>query len=331
MTDLVVNGAALSRSSRGVKRYFSNIYKHLNLPGEITITKPSVSPSLDRLIECFTFGDQRKVFWTPCQTGPVLVRNHVVTFHDCISLKYIYTSGVKKSLLLTLTQQVVRNAKVVVAISRSTKDSMVECLGVDPDTVSVIQSSCDVDLKLSGGERFRGRSECFQQTPFILMVTNSLPHKNTLRACSAFVKSGFGHGRAVLRIVGSVSPEAFSVLKTSGCKFEILDNVDDRDLARLYSECSFLLAPSLEEGHNLAIAEALSFGCNVLCSDIPVHREFYGDHVEYFDAYDENILVDKLVVGLARQGRWFPPFKNRRSFANVADDYKAIFYNLLSE
>ena len=52
-----------------------------------------------------------------------------------------------------------------------------------------------------------------------------------------------------------------------------VSDLTDRELARLIGGAAALLAPSLAEGYDLPVAEALSLGAPVIASDIAVHRE----------------------------------------------------------
>jgi len=53
------------------------------------------------------------------------------------------------------------------------------------------------------------------------------------------------------------------------------DHRDDAALARAYGRARWLLAPSLLEGFDLPVVEALACGTPVLASDIPAHRDLH--------------------------------------------------------
>jgi glycosyltransferase involved in cell wall biosynthesis len=62
--------------------------------------------------------------------------------------------------------------------------------------------------------------------------------------------------------------------------------VPNDQLARLYSEAAFLLYPSHYEASGLPPSEAMTFGCPVIVSDLPVLRERCGQAALYCDPHD---------------------------------------------
>jgi glycosyltransferase involved in cell wall biosynthesis len=58
---------------------------------------------------------------------------------------------------------------------------------------------------------------------------------------------------------------------------EVRGFVDDAELAGLRAGAVAVVTPSLNEGFDLPVVEALAAGVPVVASDIPVHREILGD------------------------------------------------------
>jgi len=59
-----------------------------------------------------------------------------------------------------------------------------------------------------------------------------------------------------------------------------------------------LVMPSYYEGFGLPVLEALTLGCPVICSDIPVFHELFEDHVTFFDLNSKEDLRNKIKMHL---------------------------------
>jgi glycosyltransferase involved in cell wall biosynthesis len=320
---LVVNSAAVLHSSLGVRRYYENVMRHLQWPEGVSM--PPVSPSRvrARLAELALRGRPDAIMWSPCQRGPLRARHHVITVHDCINVEHTYVGDWRLPALRWASQQLLGRAERIVAISLATRAAVLRNYDIDPSSIVVIASSCQVQV---GEPSPVAAPEASTETPYVLMVTNALPHKNTLRACEALIRAGAVKRRIALRVVGTIAQEAVALCHQAGLDLTLLTGISDSLLRSTYEHSLFLLSPSLDEGHNLPISEALSLGANVLCSDIAAHREFYNGLVEYFDPGRLDSLVGAIEQALNRDGRWLPEGKlPSRSFADVAADYKSLF------
>lgn len=72
----------------------------------------------------------------------------------------------------------------------------------------------------------------------------------------------------------------------------VVGAVDDGALLREYQRADLLLAPSLLEGFDLPVLEALACGTRVLASDIGVHREHFGGVVSLLPAHGVEAWAD---------------------------------------
>lgn len=91
----------------------------------------------------------------------------------------------------------------------------------------------------------------------------------------------------LLLLVGSVGPETAAILQTIEClgiqsRVVLVDSLADTELAWLYRNTLLLLCPSTIEGFGLPVAEAMQYGAQVVCSDIPVFREIASDSCTLF-------------------------------------------------
>jgi glycosyltransferase involved in cell wall biosynthesis len=80
-----------------------------------------------------------------------------------------------------------------------------------------------------------------------------------------------------------------------------LQNVPIRDLRALYQNAAATVCPSLAEGFDYSGVEAMASGGVVVASDIPVHREVYGETALYFNPYCEEDASKALSTVLSEQ------------------------------
>jgi glycosyltransferase involved in cell wall biosynthesis len=321
--ELIINNAAAARSSLGVRRLFAGVMQYLAWDSKVSFTKlPKIAP-VARVAELLQMGRRDAIYWSPTHSGPLWARHHVVSLHDCINVEYVYRNDWRLPAFRRMFNIVLANAEVVVALSHATKNAAIRNYTIDESKIVVIPAGFDVPAQTA--ERVQ---PAYTGPPFILMLTNALPHKNALRACRAFVGSIAPRNGYKLRVVGSLPPEARDLLGRDAAKIEVYGHLDDAQLHEWYASAAFLLSPSLAEGYNLPIAEAVASGANVLCSDIAVHREFFGGHAAFFDPMRDEAIVEALNMAVMNAGkRWYPgvPGGRMRSFKDMADDYRTVF------
>jgi glycosyltransferase involved in cell wall biosynthesis len=91
--------------------------------------------------------------------------------------------------------------------------------------------------------------------------------------------------------------EAMRPWQRSGDLFHV-HRVPSGELRALYNVTQALVCPSVAEGFDLSGVEAMLCGGALIASDIPVHREVYGDCCQYFDphsALDQAKAIAKVI------------------------------------
>lgn len=84
-----------------------------------------------------------------------------------------------------------------------------------------------------------------------------------------------------------------------------LNHVNDAELLKLYETAMFCVYPSLYEGWGLPVAEALSFGKVVLCSNKGSLPEVGGDLVTYLDPWDTSGWAEAIMRTVTNEElRW---------------------------
>ena len=75
---------------------------------------------------------------------------------------------------------------------------------------------------------------------------------------------------------------------------EFLGSVSDDHKWQYLRRSKLLVTPTSFEGFGMPPLEALASGCKVICSDIPIFREVYGDEVTYFEVNNVGQLKQKI-------------------------------------
>jgi glycosyltransferase involved in cell wall biosynthesis len=181
------------------------------------------------------------------------------------------------------TPVVSRKATTIYACPDSIVDSISDSIfdtspGANPET-SVVAGT-DFDPLASNASPIPG----WNNEPFLLCVAQHRPNKNLctmIRAFDRLIASGWIHPKTKLVIVGTRStdtPRIFRLVRDKGIgsRIHFLEGLSVSQLHWCYRNCEALVAPSLTEGFDLPIAEAMLAGCRIVCSSIPAHREIAG-------------------------------------------------------
>jgi glycosyltransferase involved in cell wall biosynthesis len=139
---------------------------------------------------------------------------------------------------------------------------------------------------------------------YVLMVSTIEPRKNHIRlvrAWSQLRKSG--HVDLELVLVGSLGWRHEEVLGEllpwiARGDAHLLEGVPSEELRTLYRHAAVVVCPSASEGFGYSGVEALLCGGRVVASDLPVHREVYGEAAGYFEPNSDTALAAALQAAL---------------------------------
>lgn len=144
--------------------------------------------------------------------------------------------------------------------------------------------------------------------PFLLWVAQHRKNKNIdllLEAYAQLLEIQALDASTRLILVGSPGPETDKLCKqieSLGLQNSVLmlSSISDSGLQWLFQHCEVFVAPSSTEGFCIPLAEALYFGCRVVCSDIPIFREVAASNCTYFDLHSQpvNNLIKAIIKSL---------------------------------
>jgi len=231
----------------------------------------------------------------------------VVTIHDLIKHESKGQETTTRSGLLYwfkylnyrfLVWLAVKRAAKVIVPSDYWKKELVQRFKLDPDKIVVTYEGVEKKFKPStiNHQSLAILSKYKIVKPFLIYTGSLYPHKNVERLVET-VKQLRLRLSLVIVCSRSVFYERFKK-KIKEIKVEKFVNlvgfVPDEDLVELYQEAEAFVFPSLLEGFGLPGLEAMASGCPVVCSDIPVLREIYGEAAKYFDPYDIDDIAEKI-------------------------------------
>jgi len=242
--------------------------------------------------------------------------NYIVTIYDLTKIEFgkqasnianpiIY--AIKQAMYNFVFEKSIKNSLKIITGSESTKRKLIDRFRINSNKITTIYAGPD-DVYLENYKNNGKRSQDVLsrngiKKPFIIYVGNAYPYKNipivlkALRIISKKIYFVYTSSRNVF--VDRLVSEAEKIGVRDS--FIITGFVPDSDLARLYKAAECLVFPSLSEGFGLPGVEAMASGCPVVCSDIEVFREVYGDAAVYFDSKSATDLAKKLNILLDNQ------------------------------
>lgn len=243
------------------------------------------------------------VLFIPAHTLPLIRRpslKTVVTIHD-LGAEFLpqYHQFPHKLYLNKSTEYAVKQATHLIAVSKSTKDSLIAKLHCDSQRISVIYEGYD-------DEKFNpqaSKKKLYHETesrpeslvkirkvldkykiklPYILFVGTIQPRKNLVRLIEAFSIVSSKASSISLIIAGKPgwtyeeiysAPEKFRVEE----RVRFLDYIASEDLPIFYQNAHCFVLPSLYEGFGLPVLEAMACGCPVVVSKTSSLTELVGE------------------------------------------------------
>lgn len=217
----------------------------------------------------------------------------IITIHDLAFIKFPNTVDRKLyNKWLKRTKLALNNSTNIVAVSKLVKKDIVKYFQTEARKISVVYNSAS--------KTFKPSSSTVKQK-YILSVATLEPRKNIITLVKAYhqledsTKSEYN-----LKLVGKIRWQANEIIdyihqNNLSERVELTGFVGDNQLTTLYQNASLFVYPPLDEGFGIPPIEAMSSGCPVAVSDIPIFREIIGSAGLYFDP--NNVSSLSLIIG----------------------------------
>jgi glycosyltransferase involved in cell wall biosynthesis len=305
---IFINGRFLTQAMTGIQRFSYEICKALICKNvDLIILAPrTIRAEYDLPCRITRFGVFRNILWEQIDlpvflmkhknplllnlgnTGPVFYPNRIVTVHD-LSF-YIHPEWFSKSYRIYyrfVTPLVIRFSKKVITVSECSKKEIIARTGIREEKITVVRNAVSgvFRKRQSQGGRVQGR--------FIFSVSSLDSRKNLGRLVAAYHMAGISD-EIKLVLAGRADP-IFNIEAPEEILAHSVGYIPDEELSDLYQHAILFVYPSLYEGFGLPPLEAMSLGCPVILSDIPVFREVFGDAAHYVDPLSSVSIRDGII------------------------------------
>jgi glycosyltransferase involved in cell wall biosynthesis len=224
----------------------------------------------------------------------------VATVHDLIYARFPEAhSGIRERGMRVLVPWAVRRSDRVIADSQSTRNDLIELLGIPPDRIDVVPLGLGtVRREPPLGEReVRARFD-FGERPVVLSLSAKRPHKNLLRLIGALARID-SENRPLLVLPGYPTWHERELRERAARDgvtndLRLLGWVSGSELEGLWAIAEAFVFPSLYEGFGLPVLEAMAREVPVTCSNASSLPEVAGEAALLFDPRDESAIAAAL-------------------------------------
>ena len=290
---IVLNARTAFQPTTGVQRYYVEVKKRFDFQTAEQASKRFSSGVKGHCWEQLVLPTTLKtgdLLWSPANTGPIKIRNQVVTIHDLATFEnpQWFSRGFAQ-LYQYVLPRVIKKSLGIIAVSNFTKTSIVQRFDIDPDKISVIHNGVSESF-FDSNAIAKDNSTKFDLTEknYFLTVGSIEPRKNLRTLLAAWEALGSRKPAGMrLVVVGEKNSSIFSDSSHTESDSSVLftGRLSDGELQALYRNARGFAYLSLYEGFGLPILEAAACGIPVLCSDIAPFKEIGIPFATYVDPY----------------------------------------------
>ncbi|MEM9952721.1 MAG: glycosyltransferase family 1 protein [Chloroflexota bacterium] len=229
----------------------------------------------EQAIQPFQLGDA-DLYHAGAFVAPLLLNTPmVVTVYDLTFMRYPQRLTTARRLYLrTFTELTCKRARRIIAISESTKQDLVDLLGIAPDKVDVTPLGYDRDLfqplLADKIQTFRQQHDLPER--FWLYVGTIEPRKNLVTLIEAYAQLPTSERLPLILAGGKgwLTESIFEAIAKHKLEDEIRlpGFIPTDDLPLWYNSADCFIFPSVFEGFGLPVLEAMACGTPVITSNV---------------------------------------------------------------
>ena len=300
--EFFVNGRFLSQKPTGVQKFALGLCHelhslghsvtficpkgHLNSPGFGKVIQTGISKGhLWEQVDLVLFVKSHKIknLINLSNSAPIFLNGNIVTIHDLAFLANPkWYSKSYRTLYNFLTPIIVQKAHTILTVSKFSKKEILNAYDVPSSKIKVINQGIYYNQKDS--------TESFSLPDKYFLYVGSLdPRKRLSFLIKSFINLNSDNVKLI--VVGGTN-KIFGKEDLNTSKNIIwVPAASDSQLKYYYKNALATILPSEYEGFGRPILESLYFGTEVICSDIPVFKEHFYNHVHFFKLNDNDNLT----------------------------------------
>jgi glycosyltransferase involved in cell wall biosynthesis len=296
-----VNGRYLVQLLTGQQRYAREIVARLADRMEIIRPRGRLRGAAGHVWEQFVLPRRRRpgLLWSPSTTGPLAVREQVVTIHDCAFFDQAECfSRSFAAWYQWLIPRLARTARSIITVSEFSKAQIIARCRVPAEKIIVVPGGVDPRFRAHSADEIaavRGRLGLPEH--YALCVGSLEPRKNLRRLFEAWTRAQPRlHG---LQLV--VAGASGKVFRDAGIArlpptVHLAGYLADDVLPAVYAGARLFVYPSVYEGFGLPVLEAMASGVPVVTSNVTALPEVAGGAALTVDPLD----VASIAEGIER-------------------------------
>jgi glycosyltransferase involved in cell wall biosynthesis len=222
-------------------------------------------------------------------------KNTIITIHDLKPLTHFWDrNDIKRKVYIFYLKRALKYSIKIILISNTVAHDLRKIFKGIEEKIEVIYEFVD--------DKFTNQNQiCYPivDNPYILFVGNRRKHKNLSLLIKAFaiIKKKIPHYLVIAGGKDKKKDEVDVLVEKLNIKERIIQfiNPSDEVIISLYKFADLFVFPSLFEGFGLPPLEAVSLGCPVILSDIPILKEIFGEAGFYFNPYSEEDLAKAIL------------------------------------
>jgi glycosyltransferase involved in cell wall biosynthesis len=241
----------------------------------------------------------------------------VVTIHDLIHERFPHQyKAIDRKIYTAKFRYACKHADKVIAISKQTKEDIIQFYNIDPQKIEVCYQSCNPAFANKVSETEKQRVKEFYQLPdqYFLYVGSIIERKNLLTVCKAF-KSLQDEINIPLVVIGNGSAykeKVKSYIAETGIADRVIFLADTPnaktngfqsaiDFPAIYQQAFAMIYPSTFEGFGIPVLEALCSRIPVITSNVSCLPEAGGDGAFYVNPSRPEEIAAQIQVILSNQ------------------------------